>query len=106
MSVIGPRPWRPVRRGLAVGVVLACLAVAVLAVLVTREAGPGGPERGTERTVLAPLGVEVIAMTRTNDADAGRASLSLRPGSALLLLLPLAGAGAGALVARRADHGA
>lgn len=101
MSVLGPRPWRPVRRGIAIGVVLACVVVVVLAVVVTRQVGPDDPDADVQRDSVGILGVEMMTMTRSSGPESNEAGLSLRPGSALLLLLPLGGAAVGTGLGRR-----
>ncbi|MCX6406754.1 MAG: hypothetical protein NTV28_07535 [Propionibacteriales bacterium] len=96
MSVLGPRPWRPVRRGVALGMLLACLLLAVLAVQATRALGD------RDGRVAAGVGnVEMVVLTRSASDGASSASLGVRPGAASLLLLPGAGAAVGALLARR-----
>lgn len=101
MSIIGARPWRPVRRGVAIGALLAFVALAVLVVQATREAGPADGTMGTRTGTASVAGVEMVTMTRTGTAAGSEAGLSLRPGASMLLLLPVAGAGLGGLAARR-----
>lgn len=101
MSILGARPRRSVRRGVAIGALLALVALAVLVVHATRAAGPVDGTAGTRTGTASVAGVEVIVMTRTGTAAGSEAGLSLRPGASMLLLLPVAGAGLGALAARR-----
>lgn len=102
MSIVGPRPWRPVRRGLAAGALLALLAIAVLAVLATRDAGGQDRALGTRTGTAGVTGIEMVVATLSESSGGSEAGLSIRPGAALLLLLPASGAGLGVLAVRRA----